>query len=233
MALLGNLFPESIFARKLPEAAERRLRLAQARAEESIVRVHVDNALMFMDTLAEDMTFDRAIETYIRVMGIPEPLASTVATRALVVLGQDLVPFRRRQRAEANGSGAAGNAGASPGTNGEAAPAEMSAGDLQRVRDGFVQAARRAHRIGLQAIELHAAHGYLLHQFLSPLSNRRTDGYGGSREARMRFPLEVVEAVRAEWPEDRPLFVRVSAVDGTPDGLLDRDAYVALTGGDA
>jgi hypothetical protein len=101
--MLGKLFPESIFARKLPDAAERRLRLAQARAEESIVRAHVDNALMFMDTLAEDLSFDRAIDTYIRVMGIPEPLASTVATRALVVLGQDLVPFRRRQRGEGPG----------------------------------------------------------------------------------------------------------------------------------
>jgi hypothetical protein len=106
VALLGKLFPESIFARKLPEAAERRLRLAQARAEESIVRAHVDNALMFMDTLAEDLSFDRAIDTYIRVMGIPEPLASTVATRALVVLGQDLVPFRRRQRGDERGDGA-------------------------------------------------------------------------------------------------------------------------------
>ena len=96
--MLRWLFPESIFARKLPPDADRRMRLAQARAEESIVRAHVDNALMFMDTLAEDLPFDRAIDTYIRVMGIPEPLASTVATRALVVLGQDLVPFRRRQR---------------------------------------------------------------------------------------------------------------------------------------
>src|SRR5438067_9729674 len=96
---LRNLFPESIFGRKLNPNAERRLRLSQARAEETIIRGHVDNALMFVDTLAEDMSFDRAIDTYIRVMGIPEPLASTVATRALVVLGQDLVPFRRRQRA--------------------------------------------------------------------------------------------------------------------------------------
>ena len=99
--MLGRLFPESIFPRKLSPAAERRLRLAQARAEESIIRAHVDNALMFMDTLAEDLSFDRAIDTYVRVMAIPEPLASTVATRALVVLGQDLVPFRRRQRPEA------------------------------------------------------------------------------------------------------------------------------------
>jgi hypothetical protein len=98
--MLGRLFPETIFARKLSTTAERRLRLAQARAEESIIRAHVDNALMFVDTLAEDLTFDRAIDTYIREMGIPEPLASTVATRTLVVLGQDLVPYRRRSRDE-------------------------------------------------------------------------------------------------------------------------------------
>ena len=98
MSLLGRLFPESLFPRKLPPAAERRVRLALARAEESVIRAHVDNALMFVDTLAEDMPFDRAIDSYVREMAIPEPLASTVATRALVVLGQDLVPFRRRSR---------------------------------------------------------------------------------------------------------------------------------------
>lgn len=96
--MFRNLFPESIFGRKLNPNAERRLRLSQARAEETIVRGHVDNALMFVDTLAEDLSFDRAIDTYVRVMGIPEPLASVVATRTLVVLGQDLVPFRRRYR---------------------------------------------------------------------------------------------------------------------------------------
>jgi hypothetical protein len=93
---LKRFFPERIFRRKLEPAAERRVRLAQARAEESIIRTHVDNALMFVDTLAEDMTFDRAIDAYIREMSIAEPLASTVATRALVILGQDLVPYRRR-----------------------------------------------------------------------------------------------------------------------------------------
>jgi len=91
-----KLFPERIFGRKLEPAAERRLRLALARAEEAIVRSHVDNALMFVDVLAEDMSFDRAIDTYVREMAIPEPLASTVATRTLVVLGQELVPYRRR-----------------------------------------------------------------------------------------------------------------------------------------
>lgn len=98
--MLGRLFPESIFPRKLDPSSERRMRLAQARAEESLIRAHVDNALMFVDTLAEDLSFDRAIDTYIRVMGVPEPLASTVATRALVVLGQELVPYRRRAREE-------------------------------------------------------------------------------------------------------------------------------------
>ncbi len=91
-----RLFPERIFGRKLEPAAERRLRLALARAEEAMVRSHVDNALMFVDVLAEDMTFDRAIDTYVREMAIPEPLASVVATRTLVVLGQELVPYRRR-----------------------------------------------------------------------------------------------------------------------------------------
>ena len=93
---LKRFFPELIFRRKLEPAAERRLRLAQARADEAIVRVHVDNALMFVDVLAEDMSFDRAIDTYVREMAIPEPLASTVATRTLVVLGNELVPYRRR-----------------------------------------------------------------------------------------------------------------------------------------
>ena len=103
--MLGRLFPDSIFSKKLSSTAERRMRLAQARAEESIVRAHVDNALMFVDTLAEDLSFDRAIDTYIRVMGVPEPLASTVATRALVVLGQDLVPYRKRARDTAEDDG--------------------------------------------------------------------------------------------------------------------------------
>lgn len=83
-------FPERIFSRRLGAAAEKRLRLAQARAEEAIVRAHVENALAFVDALAEDLPFDRAIESYVRVLAIPEPLASTVVTRTLVALGDDL-----------------------------------------------------------------------------------------------------------------------------------------------
>lgn len=96
MSLLRSLFPESLFPRKLGEASERRLRMAQARAEEALVETHVQNALLFVDALADELPFDRAIDAYIRVMNIAEPLASTVATRVLVVLGEDLMPRRDR-----------------------------------------------------------------------------------------------------------------------------------------
>lgn len=107
------------------------------------------------------------------------------------------------------------------------APQALDAAGLDRIRQAFVEAARRAARVGLDLIELHAAHGYLLHQFLSPISNRRTDAYGGSLDNRMRFPLEVFEAVRAVWPADRPLGVRVSATDWV-DGGWTVDETVAL-----
>lgn len=101
--------------------------------------------------------------------------------------------------------------------NTESAPQEMSADDLSRIKHAFVEAAQRAVRLGFDAIELHAAHGYLLHQFLSPLSNQRTDEYGGSLENRMRFPLAVFQAVKAVLPEHVPLGVRVSATDWVDD----------------
>lgn len=98
------------------------------------------------------------------------------------------------------------------------APRALDAGGLAMVKAQFVAATERAARIGFDLAELHAAHGYLLHEFLSPLSNRRDDAYGGSLENRMRFPLEVFEAVRAAWPADKPLGVRVSATDWVDGG---------------
>jgi 2,4-dienoyl-CoA reductase-like NADH-dependent reductase (Old Yellow Enzyme family) len=100
----------------------------------------------------------------------------------------------------------------------EPPPREMTGADLERVREAFVQAARRAAALGFDAIELHAAHGYLLHQFLSPLSNRRSDRYGGSLENRMRYPLEVFSAIRTVWPEAKPLGARISASDWIEGG---------------
>lgn len=105
-----------------------------------------------------------------------------------------------------------------PHAPGEAAPLALDAAGLARVRDAFAAAAVRAREIGVDALELHAAHGYLLHQFLSPLANRREDAYGGSLENRLRFPLEVFDAVRACWPAERPLGVRVSATDWVAGG---------------
>jgi len=108
-------------------------------------------------------------------------------------------------------------------------PAELDAAGMRRVKEGFVAAAERATRVGFDVLEIHSAHGYLLHSFLSPLTNRRSDAYGGSRDKRMRFPLEVAEAVRARWPTDRPLFLRLSAIDAVEGGLEIEDtlAYAA------
>jgi len=105
-----------------------------------------------------------------------------------------------------------------PHKDGETPPLALDAAGLNRIRDAFAAAAKRAARLGIDAIEVHAAHGYLLHQFLSPLSNQRTDEYGGSRENRMRFPLEIFEIVRAAFPADRPVGVRVSATDWVEGG---------------
>jgi 2,4-dienoyl-CoA reductase-like NADH-dependent reductase (Old Yellow Enzyme family) len=97
-------------------------------------------------------------------------------------------------------------------------PVELDAAGLQKVREDFVAAAKRSECLGIDAIELHFAHGYLAHQFLSPLSNARTDEYGGSLENRMRFPLELFDAVRAAWPQEKPLGVRISATDWVEGG---------------
>jgi 2,4-dienoyl-CoA reductase-like NADH-dependent reductase (Old Yellow Enzyme family) len=101
---------------------------------------------------------------------------------------------------------------------GEVAPTALHDAGLERIRDAFVASAKRAERLGIDAIELHGAHGYFMHQFLSPISNKRTDKYGGSLENRMRFPLEVFDAVRAVFPDHKPVGIRVSATDWVEGG---------------
>ena len=126
-------------------------------------------------------------------------------------------------------------------------PQELTLDGIARVTNAFVDAARRAHQAGFRVIELHAAHGYLLHEFLSPLSNQRQDHYGGSFENRTRLLREVVQAVRRVWPEAAPLFVRISATDWVEGGwdieqsvelarhlkLLGADFIDCSTGGNA
>lgn len=109
-------------------------------------------------------------------------------------------------------------------------PAALDAGGLRAVAESFARAAARARAAGFRVIELHAAHGYLLHEFLSPLSNRRTDAYGGSLENRARLLREVIGAVRRVWPEELPLLVRLSATDWVPEGW-DIDQSVELCRG--
>jgi len=105
-------------------------------------------------------------------------------------------------------------------------PEVLDGNGLRKIKDDFARAARRADRIGFDFIEIHGAHGYLLHQFMSPVTNRRSDDYGGALENRIRFPLEVFAAVRAAWPADKPIGIRVSATDWIENGWDVADTVV-------
>jgi 2,4-dienoyl-CoA reductase-like NADH-dependent reductase (Old Yellow Enzyme family) len=120
-------------------------------------------------------------------------------------------------------------ASAIPMGEGWPVPVALDVDGLAKVRADFANAARRALKAGFDVIEIHCAHGFLLNSFLSPLSNKRTDEYGGSLENRMRLPLEIARELRAIWPEDKPLFVRISAVDGSREGWTIEDS-VAFAG---
>jgi len=114
-----------------------------------------------------------------------------------------------------------------PHAAGEEAPQALDSAGMTEVREDFAACARRADRLGFDAIEVHGAHGYLLHQVLSPLANKRDDAYGGSLENRMRFPLEVFEAVRAAVPPQKPVWMRLSATDWV-EGGWDLDSTIAM-----
>ena len=109
----------------------------------------------------------------------------------------------------------------------ETAPQELDKAGIEKIKADFKAAAVRADKAGFKVIELHGAHGYLIHEFLSPLSNHRTDKYGGSFENRIRLLLEVIESVKEVWPTDNPLFVRISSTDWTEGGWTADDS-VAL-----
>jgi 2,4-dienoyl-CoA reductase-like NADH-dependent reductase (Old Yellow Enzyme family) len=114
-----------------------------------------------------------------------------------------------------------------PQKEGEVPPVALDAAGFARVRDAFVETAKRAQRLGIDALEVHGAHGYLLHEFLSPISNHRTDDYGGSLENRMRFPLEIFDAVRAAFTAEKPVGMRVSGTDWI-EGGWDLDQAIAF-----
>jgi 2,4-dienoyl-CoA reductase-like NADH-dependent reductase (Old Yellow Enzyme family) len=115
-----------------------------------------------------------------------------------------------------------------PFHEGDPVPSELTKAEIQTIVDAFASATRRARTAGFEVLEIHGAHGYLIHEFLSPLSNKRCDEYGGSLENRVRFACEVAEAVRAAWPESLPLFTRISATDWA-EGGWDVDQSVRLS----
>ena len=139
-------------------------------------------------------------------------------------------PWHGGQQMRAGEAGAwpAVSASALPHLPSEDAPTALDRAGLQHVRESFAAAAHRAARLGFDALEIHAAHGYLLHQFLSPLSNQRGDDYGGSLANRMRFPLEVFEAVREAFPAGKPVWARLSATDWVAGGW-DIEGTLALS----
>ncbi|MFE5212823.1 NADH:flavin oxidoreductase/NADH oxidase [Streptomyces sp. NPDC056600] len=117
-----------------------------------------------------------------------------------------------------------------PFAEGHHLPHELTVGQIREIVTQFAEAARRARAAGFEVVEVHGAHGYLINEFLSPHSNHRTDAYGGSYENRTRFALEVVDAVRAVWPQDRPVFFRVSATEWLEEGGWSADDTVRFAG---
>lgn len=133
-------------------------------------------------------------------------------------------PLNERDAARGEHPWAVVSPSARPVAEGWLVPNALDANGIAKVRSDFVASARRALRAGFDVLELHYAHGFLLNAFLSPLTNDRTDQYGGSFENRIRLPLEIAREVREVWPQDKPLFVRISAVDGSRDGWTIEDS---------
>ncbi|WP_370423051.1 NADH:flavin oxidoreductase/NADH oxidase [Streptomyces sp. QH1-20] len=137
-------------------------------------------------------------------------------------------PWRGRGPASPEESWPVAGPSALPYADDHQVPAELTVEQIKEIVEQFADAARRALAAGFEVVEVHGAHGYLIHEFLSPHSNRRTDEYGGSFDNRVRFPLEVVDAVRAVWPEDKPVFFRVSATDWLTENPEDeREGWTA------
>jgi 2,4-dienoyl-CoA reductase-like NADH-dependent reductase (Old Yellow Enzyme family) len=141
---------------------------------------------------------------------------------------KDWAPLRPEDAADGFEPWTAIGPSALPQTPNHPIPRAMSETDIADVVQAFADAAVRAEKAGYEILEIHGAHGYLIHQFLSPLTNKRNDGYGGNRENRTRFSLEVTRAVRAAWPKDKPLFYRLSAVDGQ-GGMWNIEDSIALS----
>ncbi|MDP6813025.1 MAG: NADH:flavin oxidoreductase/NADH oxidase [Alphaproteobacteria bacterium] len=199
--------------------------IAEAMAVEERGRITHGDLGLWTDELAGDMT--RLIEIMKRHGAVPGVQIAHAGRKAatqrpwhgLGALNEDDI---------ARGDVPWESVGASPlpAADGWLVPRQLAEAEIAGIVQAFADAARRAHQVGFEALEIHGAHGYLIQSFLSPLSNKRNDGYGGDLRGRMRLALEVTEAVRAAWPEDRPLFFRISSIDGFEGGWEIDDSVV-------
>jgi 2,4-dienoyl-CoA reductase-like NADH-dependent reductase (Old Yellow Enzyme family) len=186
--------------------------MVEASAVDPIGRISPDDSGIWSDAHAEAF---RPIAAFIKAQGAVAAIQIAHAGRK----ASTQIPWLK-------GSGLADDArgwepigpSAVAFADGYRVPRAMSLADIDLVVEQWVAATKRALAAGFEVVEIHAAHGYLLHEFLSPLSNHRTDEYGGSLENRMRFPLRVVEAVRQAWPDELPLFIRISSTDWAEGG---------------
>lgn len=171
----------------------------------------------------------RRITDFIRSMGSVPAIQLGHSGRKASSLGamQNWAPLTAANTVEGRGPWIGVAPSAIPASRGAHTPHEMGRDDIATVLRAWSDAAKRAVQAGYDVCEIHGAHGYLIHQFLSPVSNKRTDDYGGDRKGRMRFALEVAEAVRTAWPSDRPVFFRCSVVDGK-GGIWDLEDTICL-----
>jgi 2,4-dienoyl-CoA reductase-like NADH-dependent reductase (Old Yellow Enzyme family) len=162
---------------------------------------------------------ERALERAVRAVRAHSPIKLAIQIGHAGRKASSEVPWRGGQLIPADKGGWRPIApSAIPQLPDEAPPEALDRAGIARIKGAFVATTERAVRLGFDALEIHSAHGYLLHEFLSPISNRRADDYGGSLENRMRLPLEIFDAVRAVWPADKPLGARVSATDWVEGG---------------
>jgi len=195
--------------------------MTEATAVEARGRISPGDLGLWSDAQIEPLSrIVRFITDHSAVAGIQLAHAGRKASHAVPWEGDAPVP-------EARGGWRVIGPSAIPLAEGDLVPAEMTKADITTVIEAFKSAAVRARAAGFDCVELHAAHGYLAHSFYSPLSNRRSDEYGGSFDNRVRFAREVVRALRSVWPEDRPLFVRLSCSDWVVGGWTIEDT-VAL-----
>jgi 2,4-dienoyl-CoA reductase-like NADH-dependent reductase (Old Yellow Enzyme family) len=194
--------------------------LTEATAVSPEGRISPEDLGLWSDAHAEALA---PVVRFVRGQGVPFGVQLAHAGRK----ASTYAPWRGHDSVPVDAGGWETLAPSADAFGGYAVPRAMTEEDLTDTREAFVSAARRALALEVDTVELHFAHGYLMHEFLSPLSNRRDDRYGGSLENRMRYPLEVVDAVRAVWPDDKPLLMRISATDWV-EGGWDVESSVAF-----